>query len=75
MLDPANLIEIGQIATSWSLSSLRTGTLRLCAIVFEMNRKTGENDGEKDYQITQPDPLGGNIADDQAIQTRKRNAL
>ena len=60
-LNPAHFIEIGQIATRRSLSSLRTWTLRVCAIMFEMNRKTEENDGEKDSQENQSDPLSKDI--------------
>jgi hypothetical protein len=40
-----------------------------------MNRKGGDNDGEKDDQKNHPDPLGVNVASDQAYQTRKRNQL
>ena len=40
-----------------------------------MNRKTAESDSEKEGQENQPDPLGGNVASEQADQTRKLNQL
>jgi hypothetical protein len=74
-LDPPQFIEIGQIATRRPLSSSRPGALRIRAIVFDMDWKTKESDGEKENQTNQPDPPGGNVAREQSDQTRKQNRL
>jgi hypothetical protein len=55
-----------QISTRQRLSPSRTAALRVCAIVFEMNWKTGKGYGEKNNQTNQPDPPDGNIASEQA---------
>jgi hypothetical protein len=48
------------------LSSSQTGALRIRAIVFDLDLKTVENDSEKDGKTNQPDPLGRDIASEQA---------
>jgi hypothetical protein len=45
-LDSARLVEIGQIATRRPLSPSRAGALSICAVMSEVNRKTGERNGE-----------------------------